>query len=96
MRRWNVPLGVSLNRYLYRYTFEQQAARIGRRTATEKEALTMTTALLGRETRIETPEEAKARRNAEYLARIDKAIKDLDEGKGVTVTIEELEAMTNG
>jgi hypothetical protein len=55
----------------------------------------MPTATLERETRIETPEEAKARRNAEYLARIDKAVKDLDEGKGVAVTIEELEAMTN-
>jgi hypothetical protein len=43
----------------------------------------------------ETAEEAKARRNAEYEAKIDKAIKDLDEGKGITVTMEELEAMTN-
>jgi hypothetical protein len=52
----------------------------------------MTTLL---ETKPETAEEAKARRNAEYLARIDEAIKDLDEGRGITVTIEELEAMTN-
>jgi hypothetical protein len=60
-----------------------------------KEALTMTTVTLERETKSETPEEAKARRNAKYLARIDEAIKDLDEGKGITVTIEELEAITN-
>jgi hypothetical protein len=55
----------------------------------------MTTTTLKREINTETPEEAKARRNAEYLAKIDKAIKDLDEGRGITVTIEELEAMTN-
>jgi hypothetical protein len=55
----------------------------------------MTTAILESETKRETPEEAKARRNAEYLARIDRAIKDLDEGKGITVTLEDLEAMTN-
>jgi hypothetical protein len=55
----------------------------------------MTTVTLERETKNETPEEAKAHRNAKYLARIDEAIKDLDEGKGITVTIEELEAITN-
>jgi hypothetical protein len=43
----------------------------------------------------ETPEEAKARRNAEYLAMLTQAVKDIDEGKGITVTVEELEAMTN-
>jgi hypothetical protein len=43
----------------------------------------------------ETPEQSKARRNAEYLAKIDRAIRDLDEGRGITVTMEELEAMAN-
>jgi hypothetical protein len=38
----------------------------------------------------------KARRNAEYLKRIDKAIRDIDEGKGIAVTMEQLEAMANG
>jgi hypothetical protein len=46
------------------------------------------------ETEKETPEAAKARRNAEYMAKIDKAIKDLDEGKGIKVTMRELEAMS--
>ncbi|GHV90096.1 hypothetical protein AGMMS50268_05990 [Spirochaetia bacterium] len=38
----------------------------------------------------------KARRNAEYLERIDKAIRDIDEGKGIAVSMEQLEAMANG
>jgi hypothetical protein len=53
------------------------------------------TAVLEQKVKIETPEEAKARRNAEYLAKIEQAAKDLDEGKGITVTLENLEAMTN-
>jgi hypothetical protein len=61
----------------------------------QKEVLAMTTTTLEHKIKPETPEEAKARRNAEYLAKIDKAIKDLDEGKGITMTIEELESMTN-
>jgi hypothetical protein len=43
----------------------------------------------------EPPERAKNRRNAEYLAKIDKTIKDLDEGKGIAVTIDELDKMAN-
>jgi hypothetical protein len=46
------------------------------------------------------PEDAKElekiQRNAEYLVRIDKAIQDIDNGKGIAVTMEQLEAMANG
>jgi antitoxin YefM len=35
----------------------------------------------------------KARRNAEYLTRIDQAIQDIAEGKGITVTMKQMEAM---
>ena len=35
----------------------------------------------------------KAFRNAEYLAKIDEGIKALEGGRGITLTIEELEAM---
>ena len=34
-------------------------------------------------------------KNAEYLNKIDRAFKQVEEGKVVTKTIEELEAMTN-
>ena len=37
----------------------------------------------------------KALRNAEYLEKIDKSIRQINEGKIITKTIEELEAMTN-
>lgn len=37
----------------------------------------------------------KAKRNAEYLERIDKSFAQLDQGKIITKTIEELEAMAN-
>lgn len=37
----------------------------------------------------------KALRNAEYLEMIDKSLQQIKEGKIVTKTIEELEAMTN-
>ena len=37
----------------------------------------------------------KAARNAEYLGKIERAIADLDTGRGVTKTIDELEAMEN-
>jgi hypothetical protein len=40
-------------------------------------------------------EAEKARRNAEYLARIDKAVQDIKNGKGIAVTMEQLEAMEN-
>jgi hypothetical protein len=51
----------------------------------------MTTAVLERETKPETPEEAKARRNAEYLAKLDRAFHEIETGKGVTMTFEEWE-----
>ncbi len=35
----------------------------------------------------------KALRNAEYLVKIDSGIKALSQGKGITLSIEELEAM---
>jgi hypothetical protein len=41
-------------------------------------------------------ESEKAQRNAEYLAKIDKAVQDIDDGKGIAVTMEQLEAMANG
>ena len=53
----------------------------------------MTTML--EERRIETPEEAKARRNAEYMAKLERSFRELDEGKVLVTTIETLEAMTN-
>ena len=37
----------------------------------------------------------KALRNAEYLEKIDKSMQQIKDGKIVTKTIEELEAMTN-
>ena len=37
----------------------------------------------------------KALRNAEYLRKIDKSIEQVEKGKRVTKTIEELEAMEN-
>jgi hypothetical protein len=36
----------------------------------------------------------KAKRNAEYLAKLDKSFKQIKEGKKTTFTIEELEAMS--
>jgi hypothetical protein len=44
----------------------------------------------------DSTEPEKAQRNEEYLARIDKAIQDIDNGKGIAVTMEQLEAMANG
>ncbi|AEF84661.1 hypothetical protein TREPR_2620 [Treponema primitia ZAS-2] len=38
----------------------------------------------------------KARHNIEYLAKIDKAARDIEDGKGISVTMEQLEAMENG
>jgi antitoxin YefM len=37
----------------------------------------------------------KARRNAEYLAKLDKACAELAEGKGVVLSMEQLEAMAD-
>ncbi|GHS85538.1 hypothetical protein AGMMS49957_01780 [Synergistales bacterium] len=33
----------------------------------------------------------KTQRNAEYIAKIDKSIKDLEEGRGITMTFKEWE-----
>ena len=35
----------------------------------------------------------KAKRNAEYLAMLDRGFTDMNQGKGITKTMEELEAM---
>jgi len=40
-------------------------------------------------------EMARARRNAEYLARLDRAMRDIDEGRGIVKTMDELEAMAD-
>jgi hypothetical protein len=48
------------------------------------------------ETEKETPEAAKARRNAEYMAKLDKSFKELQEGKVFITTIEALETFTDG
>jgi hypothetical protein len=55
----------------------------------------MMTTVVKHETKFETPEEAKARRNAEYEAKLDKSFKELEEGKVFVTTIEALEAMTD-
>jgi hypothetical protein len=39
----------------------------------------------------ETPEEAKARHNAEYLAKLDRAFREIEAGEGITMTFEEWE-----
>ena len=41
----------------------------------------------------EYKEMQKAKRNAEYLAMLDRGFSDIKHGKGITKTIEELEAM---
>jgi antitoxin YefM len=38
----------------------------------------------------------KTKRNAEYMAMLDKSFQELEEGSVVVKTMEELEAMTNG
>jgi hypothetical protein len=43
----------------------------------------------------ETPETAKARRNAEYLAKLDKSFRELEKGHIFVTTIETLEAFTD-
>lgn len=40
-------------------------------------------------------EMAKARRNAEYLAMLDRGYADIAQGKGITKTMEELRTMEN-
>jgi len=40
-------------------------------------------------------ETQKALRNAEYLAKIERGIKDIKAGRGISKSIEELEAMEN-
>jgi hypothetical protein len=56
----------------------------------------MTTQTITHETNAETLEAAKARRNAEYLAKIDRGMKELDEGKGVRMTFAEWEEWIKG
>jgi hypothetical protein len=41
----------------------------------------------------ETAEEAKARRNAEYEAKLDKSFRELEEGKVFVTTVEALDAL---
>jgi antitoxin YefM len=36
----------------------------------------------------------KMRRNAEYFAKLDRGLEDLRRGKGITVSVDELERMT--
>jgi hypothetical protein len=43
------------------------------------------------ETNTETPEAGKARRNAEYMAKLDKAFREIEAGEGITMTFEEWE-----
>ena len=50
----------------------------------------MTTTTL-EENKIETPEEAKARRNAEYMAKLERSFLQSDRGEVVTMTIKEWE-----
>ena len=40
-------------------------------------------------------EMAKAKKNAEYLAMLDRGYADIERGKGITKTMEELKAMEN-
>ena len=47
------------------------------------------------EIKIETPEEAKARRNAEYMAKLERSLRQHEEGKVFVTTIEALEELTN-
>ncbi|MDR2175300.1 MAG: hypothetical protein LBO82_05110 [Synergistaceae bacterium] len=51
----------------------------------------MTATTLERETRTKTPEEAKARRNAEYLAMLDESFAQSERGECVTMTFAEWE-----
>jgi hypothetical protein len=53
----------------------------------------MTTTL--EEKKTETPEEAKARRNAEYMAKIERSLQQHEEGRVFATTIEALETLTN-
>jgi len=52
-------------------------------------------ATIGPDKRTETPEDMKARRNAEYLEKIDRSNRQHQEGKVFITTIEALEAITN-
>jgi hypothetical protein len=46
---------------------------------------------LERERKTETPEEAKARRNAEYLAMLDKSFEQSERGEVISMTFAEWE-----
>ena len=48
-------------------------------------------AILENETKIETAEEAKARSNAEYLAKLERSFLQSDRGEVITMTFEEWE-----
>jgi hypothetical protein len=56
-----------------------------------KGANTMAAQTTTHETNAGTPEQAKARRNAEYLAKIDRGVKELDDGKGISMSFAEWE-----
>jgi hypothetical protein len=51
----------------------------------------MTTQTITHETGAEASEAAKAQRNAEYEAKIDRALDEIASGKGITMTFEEWE-----
>ncbi|MDR2137094.1 MAG: hypothetical protein LBO68_02280 [Synergistaceae bacterium] len=51
----------------------------------------MTTATLKRETNTETAEKAKARRNAEYLAMLERSFQQSEKGEVVSMSFEEWE-----
>jgi hypothetical protein len=55
----------------------------------------MTAMTLEQKTKPETPDEAKARRNAKYLAKLEKSMQQHAEGKVFVTSIEALEAMTD-
>jgi hypothetical protein len=46
------------------------------------------------ETKTDACDDAKARRNADYAAKLDKSFRELEEGKLFVTNIETLEAMT--
>jgi len=49
------------------------------------------TAVVLEEKKTETPEEAKARRNAEYLAKLDESFRQSERGEVVSMTFAEWE-----
>jgi hypothetical protein len=51
----------------------------------------MNTATLEQKTKPETPEEAKARRNAEYLAMLERSFQQSERGEVISMTFAEWE-----